>query len=121
MLVAILAMWVSTVVYWISTLVYAAKTNNGLQVINQQNDAVVAKFADCAAAVTIPSSDLTVCQDAYYYIELNPFILPPSYIETEVARTTRACIGSAVLIVNVCTAPLNQFNSPSSNMYTWLR
>ena len=107
MLVAILAMWVSTVIYWISTLVYAAKTNSGLQVISQQNHAVMNIFASCAEAVAISSSDLTVCQDASQYIELNPFDVPPSDMEINAAKITRECIGSAALIVNVCTAPLN--------------
>ena len=56
------------------------------------------------------NTDLRVCQDASQYIELNPFNTPPSYFETNAAKLTIECIGSAVLIINVCVAPLKQLN-----------
>ena len=120
MLVAILAMWVSTVIYWISTLVYAAKTNNGLHTIIDQNAGAMTNIELCAGAMADSSLALIACQDASQYIGQDPYNLPP-YSETDAARRTRGCIGSAALMANVGTALLDQFKRSPYDEATWPR
>ena len=100
MLIALGAMWLSSITYWIFSLIFAAKTNAGLQAFVSQNAYLMSSVQECASALADSGNSSTYCQPTEQVLNQYSWWSPYNN-EAEAAYWNRGCAGSAALTVNV--------------------